>query len=252
MGSHKYKTIYSKPKNIFKDKIIKIFLKTLEKIFPKKNLIYRDNIRLLIEKISYNFLFALTLIYLRFRYPLFYRLPSKQILAFHEINKFLLILKPKKIDFFLTDGCLLGAVRQGCFAGRPKDLDLGIKESEVQSLLDATPLLIKAGAKNVKEGKTDNMIDYIDITFPLMLINVAVYRKTRVNNQEVWLGELDKKIAPNYNGVAIAKNDLEHLSTVEAYGKVFLSPSNSESYLEKVYGKNWKIPDKKQFFYKIK
>jgi len=33
-----------------------------------------------------------------------------------------------KINFFLLKGCLLGAVPQGCFAGRHKDIDLGIKE----------------------------------------------------------------------------------------------------------------------------
>ena len=38
------------------------------------------------------------------------------------------ILKPQKIDLFLVGGCLLGAVRQGSFAGRPSDIDFGIKE----------------------------------------------------------------------------------------------------------------------------
>ena len=31
--------------------------------------------------------------------------------------------------------------------------------------------------------------------------------------------------------------------------KKFLSPSNPEIYLEQSFGKNWKIPDKKQFLW---
>ena len=98
MHPDKFKIIYSKSPHIFKDKVKKIFLKILVKIFPKKNLIYRNYIRLLIEKINFNILFTLTVIYLRFRYPLFYRLPSRHILAFHEINKFLLLTKAKNIN----------------------------------------------------------------------------------------------------------------------------------------------------------
>jgi phosphorylcholine metabolism protein LicD len=252
MHPDKFKIIYSKSPHIFKDKVKKIFLKILVKIFPKKNLIYRNYIRLLIEKINFNILFILTVIYLRFRYPLFYRLPSRQILAFHEANKFLLLTKSRNINFFLLEGCLLGAVRQGCFAGRPKDIDLGIKESEVQSLLDATPLLIKAGAKSIKKEQANNIIEKIHITFPLFLIDIAIYRKKIINNQEVWYGEPENKTDTNYNGVAFPQNDLDHLITVKAYGKVFLSPSNPKLYLEKIYGKNWKIPDKKQFFYNTK
>jgi hypothetical protein len=247
-----FKIIYSKSPNIFKNKVKKIFLKILVKIFPKKNLIYRNHIRLLIEKINFNILFIFTAIYLRFRYPLFYRLPTRQILAFHEVNKFLLLIKSKNINLFLLEGCLLGAVRQGCFAGRPKDIDLGIKESELQSLLDATPLLIKAGAKSIKKEQANNIIEKIHITFPLFLIDIAIYRKKIINNQEVWYGEPENKTDANYDGVAFPQNDLDHLITVKAYGKVFLSPSNPKLYLEKIYGKNWKIPDKKQFFYNTK
>ena len=31
--------------------------------------------------------------------------------------------------------------------------------------------------------------------------------------------------------------------------KKFMAPKNPEAYLTKLYGKNWKIPDKKQFFW---
>ena len=89
----------------------------------------------------------LTVICLRFRYPFYYSLPSRQIYALHMTIKFLKILKPQKIDFFLIGGSLLGAIRQEAFAGRPTDVDFGIKEEHLQKLLDVFPLLIKSGVK---------------------------------------------------------------------------------------------------------
>jgi phosphorylcholine metabolism protein LicD len=247
---NKFKIIYIKPTNSFKEILIKIFLKFLLKIFTKNYLIYKNNIRLKIEKISFNVQFYLTVTYLRFKYPLFYRLPSRQILAFDVTNKFLKILKSKKINFFLLEGCLLGAVRQGCFAGRPQDIDFGIKESELQSLFDATTLLIKNGAKSIRKEEANNIIEKIDITFPLMRIDVHIYRKIKINGQDLWFAQSEINKGSKFSGVTFPISDLENLITLKAYGKNFLSPSNKEVYLEKVYGKNWKIPDKKQFFYK--
>ena len=68
----------------------------------------------------------------------------------------------------------------------------------------------------------------------------------------MWVGEIYKDIAEKINGVTFPITDLENLITVKAYGKNFFSPANPEIYLEKIYGKNWKVPDKKQFFWKKK
>ena len=50
-------------------------------------------------------------------------------------------------------------------------------------------------------------------------------------------------------GVTFPINDLQHLIPIKIYGKFFLAPSNPEIYLEKKYGKNWKKPDKKQYYW---
>ena len=49
------------------------------------------------------------------------------------------------------------------------------------------------------------------------------------------------------NGFTFPASDLQNLITVKAYGKKFLSPANPELYLEQMFGKNWRIPNKKQF-----
>ena len=196
-----------------------------------------------------------TSIYLRFKYPLYFSLPIVHIYSLHMIIKFLEILKPQKIDFFLLEGCLLGAVRQESFAGRPIDIDFGIKEDQLQKLLNAIPLLIKNGAKLIRKefyDKFDEKIQKIQILFPCILVDVAVYKKINVGEKEMWVGEIYKNDPKKVNGVTFPIADLENLITIEAYGKKFLSPANPEIYLEKIYGKNWKIPDKKQFFWKNK
>jgi len=78
----------------------------------------------------YLYLFSISFC-LRIKYPMYFRLPSTQIYALHILIKFLKIVEMKKINFFLVGGCLLGAVRQKSFAGRPSDIDLGIKEKEL-------------------------------------------------------------------------------------------------------------------------
>ena len=42
---------------------------------------------------------------------------------------------------------------------------------------------------------------------------------------------------------------LDHLIPIEVYGRKFMAPPNPEVYLKKKYGKNWRIPDIKQFYW---
>jgi phosphorylcholine metabolism protein LicD len=181
-----------------------------------------------------NYLFFISKnIYLRFKYPRYFTLPIQHIHTIDMLLIFLEILKPKKIDFFLLYGSLLGAIRQESFAGRPKDIDLGIKEDHLPKLLDAFPLLTnkKTGVLSVR---IYDKLSRVQFLFPFAMIDVEIFRK----KNGVWAGEED----------VFPANDLEHLKSVKVYGKNFLVPVNSVKYLQKKYGKNWKIPDtKKQF-----
>ena len=192
--------------------------------------------------------------YLRFRYPRYFILPSTQIYALHILIKFSKILEPQKIDFFLLGGTLLGAVRQESFAGRTSDIDLGIRREDLQKFIDAFPLLIKSGVKNIKEDKEGNRIQ---ILFPCLLMDIAIYEKKTLEKKKIWIGEkgnetwfgeresLENKLFAN----TFPAVDLENLIPIKVYGRQFMAPANPEIYLEKRYGKNWKIPDKKQFFW---
>ena len=103
--------LYVKPKSLPRELIQKIFLKLLQILFPKKFLLYKDRIRSIMNKFR-NYLFFISKnIYLRFKYPRYFTLPIQHIHSIDRLLIFLEILKPKKIDFFLLYGSLLGAVR---------------------------------------------------------------------------------------------------------------------------------------------
>ena len=253
-----YKTVYEKPKSLLRALIQKLFLKILFKLFPKKFSSYKNKIRLIMNigaRRSYLFLVSS---YLRFRYPRYFILPSTQIYAVVTAIKFLEILKPKKIDFFLMGGCLLGAIRQESFAGRPTDVDFGIKEDEFPKLLDAIPLLKKNGAKFVRERFNKNKLKRLQIEFPGMLVDIGIYRKKNVEGKEMWgnAGETKKWIEKTERGSGQKLDSvifsMDYLIPIKAYGKEFLAPCNPEIYLERKYGKNWRIPDKKQFYWNKK
>jgi len=246
--------LYVRPKSLPRALLQKIFLKLLLKLIPKKFLSYKDKIKSIMNKIR-NYLFFISKnIYLRLKYPYYFIVPTQHIHSLDTLLKFLEILKPKKIDFFLIYGSLLGAVRQESFAGRPKDIDLGIKEDQLQKLLDGIPLIIKKAAVSSIRSHGEisvKKLKKLQLLFQNMIIDIEVFRK----ENEMWKGEtqklylIDEMYNRNFNGSAFPISDLENLIPIKVYGKKFLSPANPEIYLEQVYGKNWRIPNKKQFFW---
>ena len=245
-------TLYDKPKSLARELIQKLFLKILSKLFPQKFLSYKNKIKFIMNRSAYYMYFYIAVIYLRFKYPFYFKLPSRHIYILHTLIKFLKILEKEKIEFFLTGGTLLGAVRQESFAD-VRDIDLGIREDQFPKLLNAIPLLVKNGVKNIKKNFSDKS-KRLHILFPCALIDISVYKKKMTGQNALWIGEEDD-FKSNYNGFTLPINDLENLIIVKAYGRKFLSPANPDIYLEKAYGKDWKTPkqrsktNKKYFFW---
>jgi len=252
----KYKVIYRKQKHKFYY-LINSYLKkvinnekVLNSIRKKKNFI--------LPFIS----FYSNVIYLKIFNIKYFNLPSNHIYSFMILKKFLKFFKKKEINFFLIAVTLLGSVRQNSFAGRPADIDLGILDAEYQKLKIYLPLLIKNGVKNInvkhQEKKkeyysnlTKFKIDRIQFNFLNRLIDVSIFKKVKIDNKIMWLGEVEKNYGNDHNGILLEYDDLKKLKLGKLYGKNFLIPNNSHEYLKKKYGKNWRVPDKKQFVWKI-
>ena len=134
---NKVKILYDRPKSLLRALVQRFFLKLLSKLFPKKFLSYKNKIRFVMNRGAFLIYQYLISTCLKFRHPSYYRLPIRQIYAFHIAIKFLKILKPQKINLFLLEGSLLGVIRQESFAGTPIDIDFGIKEDELQKLYNS-------------------------------------------------------------------------------------------------------------------
>jgi len=261
--NEEFRIIYHKPIYIgFKEFIKKIFLKLLKKIFPDKHLLYQKKIKSVILKfrvkilgsnISVNRRLYLLLenFFIRIKYLHNYKLPYNHLYAFHTLNKFLKILELKKIDFFIVGGTLLGAVRQGNIAGSASDIDLGIKEDQLPRLINSIPLLKKKGVEWVRQWP-NKRCERLQFFFINQLVDIGVYRKKIINKKEMWIGETEKTYNEKFLGITFTIDELDNLTTAELYGKKFFAPSNPEKYLEKKYGPNWRVPDKKQFFFREK
>ena len=247
-----FKILHQKKKSFLREIIQNFFLKVLVVIFKKDSLLYKDKIKDLFNTTVGYISFGIKILFIRLKYPFKLNVPNRHIFLLYSLNKFIKILKPKKINFFLLGGTLLGAIRQESFADT-RDLDLGIKENEFTKLLDALPLLIKSGAVGVRANSENQNQQRLQILYPFLLIDVVVYKKEKVEKEYLWIGEKDDKKS-KYLGFEFPEADLENLVRVKAYGQEFLSPANPEIYLEKVYGKNWKVPkfnssmNKKNFF----
>ena len=67
-------------------------------------------------------------------------------------------------------------MRQESFAGRPSDIDLGIKEDQHSKLLDAIPLFKKIGAVSIRR-QTFEKLAKLQILFPFILVDIGVFCK---------------------------------------------------------------------------
>jgi len=241
----KQKTIKSHKKNFLHNFSQSLFLKFLlilsGKNYEKNKKYFKNSL----EQIKNYYQFSFVNLYLRIKYLNYWSLPFQHL---NYLDKFLFfdkIMKKKNISFFLLGGTLLGAVRQESFAGRPTDIDIGIKEYDEKKLRNCIKQTELKKCDKIKILKYRDKSKKIQITFKSLLIDVAIFKKRKFGNKLMWAGDSNSKKLMKFT-----KTNLTKLKTVKLYGKEFLSPEKPIDYLLKKFGKNWSIPDKKQYFWK--
>ena len=133
--------------------------------------------------------------------------------------------------FLLNFGTLLGAVREHYFIGHDNDIDVAIYEKELPLFLRAIPKLYDKGVKLCRfhDGIIYSFI-YKDV-----LIDVDVYLTTQFPYKyRYW--KLVNKYFPKFY--------VEESEKIEFIGELFDVPKNPERFVEYMYGKNWRIPQK--------
>tara|TARA_B100001248_G_scaffold262260_1_gene257048 strand:- start:2321 stop:3061 length:741 start_codon:yes stop_codon:yes gene_type:complete len=195
-------------------------------------------------------IFSFKIIILKLKNPHLLSLPSKHIYALDILLKISLELKKKKIPFFLLGGTLLGSIRQEAFAGRPSDVDIGMKYEDQKKffkILSKINYIISPVETRKIPGNKIYKLQLIS-KYIFIDINFFINKKPKKYKNNIWLNpyEVDKK----KKQIKFFKYNIDNLQTTKLYGYEFNSPLNPQIYLKKKFGKNWKVPDKKQFLWK--
>ena len=113
---------------------------------------------------------------LRFKYPLYFKLPARHLYGIDLLIRFSNFFELNKINFFIIGGTLLGAARQGSFAGRPTDIDIGITDIESLKLMKLISSIKKDFKPQIIRKTLNEKLQFI---FAPLLFDVTIYKKKK-------------------------------------------------------------------------
>jgi hypothetical protein len=187
------------------------------------------------------------------------RVPFRQLIILDTALKVTDQLKNANIEFVILGGTLLGAVRQGAFAGRPGDFDIGIKEADVSKVLLLEnelahfrlklinkPPLRPSGASS--KGSLTVLPMGLEKVLPLRCqVQIMVYEfKDGAWIWQRWSADFHDMSRADRNATIqfpIPGSKIES----SIFGHNFPIPENTEEYLSICYGADWRTPNVKQF-----
>lgn len=152
------------------------------------------------------------------------------------------VLEDAGVEFFLSLGTCLGAVREKRFIKIDEDIDLGmLQENFLPKAQIISNQLIKKGLRievidHRHKKPWDGSICGIKFRSFGEHGDIAGFMKIK-----------GKRAAPSHlqsHWLVLTAKLLEELGEIEFYGRKFKIPKNVDAYLTEVYG-NWRIPIKK-------
>ena len=170
----------------------------------------------------------ITTFFLRFKRINYIFLSVLHLASINLLLKFKILSKNKFI-FFLFDGALLGAVRQGAIAGRAKDVDLGIICNNETEILEITKYL-KEEFKIKFTGKKSCHLFYKDNSFIDLSFFILDEKKEKIYHYN---NPLKKEMIFN-------KNDFFPFIEKKLYFENFYVPNNYGKILVDLYTHEWK------------
>lgn len=147
----------------------------------------------------------------------------------HLINY---ILTENRVSFFINFGTLLGAYREHDFISHDFDFDLGIFEKDKQSFINLIPILEQNNIKLCGEwGGILYTFIYKGIT-----CDFNVFYRAAFPYSIHYFGVGEFKFVP--------KKYLREFKLLKFLGENYYVPVDTEGYLEYLYGKDWRTPQK--------
>jgi len=152
------------------------------------------------------------------------------------------VLEDAGVEFFLSLGTCLGAVREKGFIKIDEDIDLGILQ---ESLLPKAQIISN---QFIKKGLRIEVIDHRHKESWDGSIHAIKFRGFREHGDLIGFVKMKgMRVSPSHlqsHWFVITAKLLEELGEIEFYGRKFKIPKNVEAYLTEVYG-DWRTPNKK-------
>ena len=158
--------------------------------------------------------------------------------AIKSLNKVVNFFKSNGVKCWLTDGTLLGCIRNNGFIGHDPDIDLGIRIEDVSYKL-IRDIREKFNIKHVLGFLEDGL--EITIIVDGIPIDLFFFYKdgNRFYHCAYYLGTLNginnRQIRYYYNNLDLIKHNF--------LGLEVLIPKNNIEYIKSKYGESWNIPD---------
>lgn len=135
------------------------------------------------------------------------------------------------IHFKLNFGTLLGAIREHDFIGHDVDIDLAVHERYREQIISLIPELYDNGIKLCRYFKKD----IYSFIYKGIICDIDIVFETPYPYRFWFYRTLEKMYPKKYT---IESEYIEFL------GEQYEVPKNPERFLEYMYGKNWRIPQK--------
>ena len=187
------------------------------------------------------------------------RVPFRQLIIFDTALKVTKQLKNANIEFVILGGTLLGAIRQGAFAGRPADFDIGVKEADVTKVLSLENELAHLQIRLLNYGHmhpTSPSAQGSIVALPIGLEKVMPLRcqvQIMVHGFENgdwrwqrWSSDFNNIDHPTRKATVQFPTSGSKIES-SIFGYDFPIPENTEEYLIICYGADWRTPNVKQY-----
>ena len=177
----------------------------------------------------------------KIRQPKYFFYPYRHVVAINYLNIARKLLEEENIEYFITAGALLGAIRQGAIAGGAHDCDIGIKDNSNDTDLKLSRVLVKLKKKGFIIEKLKGEDSWHARRW--YLVDFAIYRKIKIEDKIYW---------SHHNSLEqiwkVEESSLDNLKKIQFYDFYIEAPSKPEKLVEVIYGSDWMKPHKKKQF----
>lgn len=165
--------------------------------------------------------------------------PFRQVASLRNLDSIVSVLEFNNIPYWVAEGTLLGAVRQKAFAGRPGDIDIFVKLSDLDRLIEAV-----SKNNDVASWVFREEISALHVNYPIGC-PVSFLLLTKDLNANIYFRKIYRKdkFEKLYREVSVSA--LLSGSKASIFGRLVSAPGDSELYLDRFYP-GWRVPDKKQ------